>query len=216
MEYLTTLFVGIVSFMSPCMLPMLPIYLSYFSRGQEGKGKVLPAALSFVAGFAAVFCVLGLFVGSVGELLSGFHEAVEIIGGIIIVILGLNTLGVFHFPHGKGEHKFPKVTGLCSAFLFGVVFSVSHLPCVGAFLGTALATAGVSGSMGKSVLLLLVYSLGMGIPFIVAAVLSEKLGPFIQKVQKNYRVISFVCGVLLILLGIGMATGLFHHLLHQA
>ncbi|MBO5409187.1 MAG: cytochrome c biogenesis protein CcdA [Clostridia bacterium] len=214
MEYITALFVGVVSFLSPCMLPMLPIYLSYFSKGKQGKIGTLFRSLCFVAGFGTVFCGLGLFVGSLGTLLSDFHEGIELVGGIIIVLLGFSTLGLFHFPHANEEHHVPRVTGYVSAFLFGVVFSVSHLPCMGSFLGTALATAGVLGSAGKSVLLLLIYSLGMGIPFLIAAFLSESLGTVIQKLQKSYGVIRIICGVLLIALGIAMATGWFHHWLH--
>lgn len=216
MEYITALFVGVVSFLSPCMLPMLPLYLSYFSKGKQGKIGTLLRSLCFVAGFGTVFCGLGLFVGSLGTLLSDFHEGIEIVGGIVIVLLGLSTMGLFHLPHWKGDHHFPEVTGCFSAFLFGVIFSISHLPCVGSFLGTALTTAGVSGSCGKSVLLLLTYSLGMGIPFLIAALLSESLGTAIEKLQKSYGMIRILCGILLIALGIAMATGWFHHWLHIA
>lgn len=214
MEYFTTFLWGLASFLSPCMLPMLPIYLSYFSKKQAKKGKPFLLSVSFVAGFAAVFCALGFFIGSLGALLSDFHEIVEIAGGIIIILLGLNALGIFHFPHGKETHTSPDITGFISAFLFGIVFSVSHIPCVGAFLGTALATAGVSGSMGKSVLMLGSYSLGMGVPFLICAVLIEKLEPMIQKVGKNHHSINLVCGILLIFLGALMATGLLHKLFH--
>lgn len=212
MEYFSTFFWGLVSFLSPCMLPMLPIYLSYFSN--EQSGKTFWMSLGFVSGFSVVFCTLGLFIGGLGALLSGFHETVEKIGGVIIVLLGLNTLGVFHFPHGKGGHKSPNVTGFVSAFLFGVVFSVGHIPCVAAFLGTALATAGVVGSVWKSVLMLLSYSVGMGLPFLACAFIVKQIGPFIQKVKQNYGSIRLVCGILLILLGVFMTIGWLHKLLH--
>ena len=215
LEYITALFVGVVSFLSPCMLPMLPIYLSCFSKGNRGKITTMLRASCFVAGFTVIFCGLGLFVGSLGTLLSKFHEVLEIAGGIIIALLGLNTLGLFHLHHEKEEHRLPQVTGCFSAFLFGVVFSFSHLPCVGSFLGTALATAGVSGSAVKSLLLLVTYSLGMGIPFLVVAFLSDSLGNVVQKLQKSYGIVRIVCGILLIGLGILMATGLFHHWLHM-
>ena len=216
MEYLTTFFVGLISFLSPCMLPMLPIYLSYFSKEQSNKARTFVSSLCFVVGFALVFCALGLCVGSLGALLSRFHEIVEIICGSIIVVLGLNTLGLFHFPHGKEVHASPKVTGYVSAFFFGVAFSVSHLPCVGAFLGTALATAGVSGSVADAVLLLLTYSLGMGIPFLISALLIGKIEPVIKKVKENHHSINIICGFFLIVLGILMITDLLHHLLHAA
>ncbi len=214
MDYLTTFAVGIISFLSPCMLPMLPIYFSYFSQNSNHKGKIFLTSLSFVLGFSVLFCALGLFMGGLGALLSRFHMAVELISGGIVVLLGLNFLGILKLPHRSGSHSHHKVTDLASAFLFGVLFSVSHLPCVGAFLGTALVTAGVSGSVGKGVLLLLAYSAGMGIPFLVSAVLSEKLSPVIENVKKNYRVINLICGILLIVLGVLMATGLLHHMFH--
>lgn len=214
MEYFTTFLWGLASFLSPCMLPMMPLYLSYFSKEQGKEGKAFLLSVSFVLGFTAVFCVLGLFIGSLGALFFNFHEVVEMIGGIIIILLGLNALGLFHFPHGKERHNCPEIAGLASSFLFGVVFSASHIPCVGAFLGTALATAGVSGSICKSVLMLGSYSLGMGVPFLICAVMIEKLEPFIQKVKKNHHGISAFCGGLLILLGILMASGLLHKLFH--
>lgn len=214
MEYLTTFLWGFVSFLSPCMLPMLPIYLSYFSKEHAGRARTFALSISFVAGFSVVFCSLGLFVGSLGALLSEFHKIVETVGGIIIILLGFNALGLFHLPHGKGKHFSPKITGSVSAFLFGVVFSISHIPCVGAFLGTALTTAGISGSMSASVLLLLSYSLGMGVPFLICALVFERLEPFIEKMKKTYRGVSLFCGVFFIFLGIMMATGLLHKILH--
>ena len=213
MEYLTIFFVGIVSFLSPCMLPMLPIYFSYFGGESNRKSKTFIGAVAFVAGFSAVFCTLGLFMGSLGALLSRFHEWVEIIGGIVVVLLGLSFLGLFHLPHFE-FHSSHKVTGIISAFVFGIIFSVSHIPCVGAFLGTALATAGMSGSVGEGILLLFCYSMGMGAPFLISALVLNRLNPLFESIKKNHKVIDIVCGVLLIALGFCMATGVLHHLFH--
>lgn len=216
LEYLTTFLVGIASFLSPCMLPMLPIYFSYFAGEGKQKSRTFLGALCFAAGFSAVFCTLGLFAGSFGALLNRFHEWVEIAGGILVVLLGFNLLGILKLPHWKGFHSSHQVTGLVSSFVFGVIFSVSHIPCVGALLGTALATAGISGSVGKGVLLLLFYSLGMGVPFLISALLLDQLNPLFETVKKNYTVVNRIFGILLILLGICMATGLLHHLFHAA
>lgn len=214
LEYLITFLQGIISFISPCMLPMLPIYISYFSGEKYEKSKAFISSLAFVFGFTLVFCMLGMFAGSLGVALGKFHEYVEIVGGIIIIILGLNFLGIINVQLFKGIHTSHKVDGVFSAFVFGMIYSVSHLPCVGAFLGTSLATASVSGSAVKGILLLLSYSLGMGIPFMVSALLIERLKNFFAIIENNYKIINLVCGLFLVILGFSMATGIFHRLLH--
>lgn len=214
LQYLTTFLVGIISFISPCMLPMLPIYISYFSGNRNKKSKTFASALSFVTGFTLIFCLLGLFAGSIGGLLSKFHTAIEMICGIIIILLGMDFLGIINISFIKGFHTERKVTGLFSAFIFGVVFSISHAPCIGAFLGTALATASASGSWWEGIMELLAYSLGMGIPFLISALLIDKLSGAFDAIKRNYKIINLVCGILLILLGVFMATGLMHELAH--
>ncbi len=214
MEYLITFLQGLISFISPCMLPMLPIYISYFSGEKYVKSKVFILSFAFVTGFTFVFCTLGMFAGSLGLILGKFHEYVEIVGGIIIIILGLNFLGIINIRLFKGIHTSHRVKGVFSAFVFGIIYSVSHLPCVGAFLGTSLTTASVSGSAVKGILLLLSYSLGIGIPFLVSALVVERLKNAFALIEKNYKVINLVCGLFLVVLGICMATGIFHRLLH--
>ena len=214
MEYIITFLQGLISFISPCMLPMLPIYFSYFSGDDRSKTKMLISSVSFVSGFTLVFCTLGMFAGSLGFVLSRFHEAVEIVGGIIVILLGLNFLGVIKIPFFKGIHASHNVNGIFSVFVFGMVFSVSHIPCVGAFLGTSLMTASASGSIGKGILLLLSYSLGMGIPFLVSALVIEKLKNTFKAIENNYKTINLVCGIFLVVLGVCMATGLLHKALH--
>lgn len=214
MEYIMTFLEGMVSFISPCMLPMLPVYISYFAGESNRKSKIMASAMAFVCGFTLVFCTLGFFAGSVGSMLHRFHSVVDIVCGIVIIILGMSFLGFIKIPFLKGIHAEHKVTGLFTAFLFGVFFSISHMPCIGAFLGAALMTASASGSMLKGILILLTYSLGMGMPFLVCALLTEKLAPSVAAIKRNYRKINLVSGILLILLGISMATGLLHKLEH--
>ena len=173
MQYLITFLEGIISFISPCMLPMLPIYISYFAGGTEKKHNPLPRAVSFVLGFTSLFSLLGFFAGSLGALLVKYQSWVNIVCGIIIIFFGFNFLGIIRIPAFHGKHTNMKINGIFSAFVFGIVFSVSHTPCVGVFLGSALTTAAASGGVLKGVLLLISYSLGMGIPFIVAAVLID-------------------------------------------
>lgn len=214
MQFLITFLEGIISFISPCMLPMLPIYISYFAGNANKKSRTFLSALSFVAGFTLVFCILGLFAGSIGSLLSRFHTAVDIVCGIVIILLGLNFLEIINIPFLRGFHTAQKVTGIFSAFIFGVIFSISHAPCVGAFLGTALVTASASGTAAEGALLLLSYSLGMGLPFIVSALIIDKLSHAFEVIKRNYKTINLICGIFLIIIGILMATGLFHEFLH--
>lgn len=206
MQYIITFLEGIISFISPCILPMLPVYISYFAGGAD-KGKILPRAISFVIGFTIVFSCLGLFAGSIGALLTKYQTAVNIISGIIVIILGLGFMEIIHLPFFKGMGSKLKIKGLFSAFLFGVVFSVSLTPCVGAFLGSALMLASSSGSAVKGLLLLFVYSLGLGIPFLLSAVLIEKLTEVFSWIKKHYRIINIVAGSFLIVVGICMMFG---------
>lgn len=214
MEYLVTFLQGLISFISPCMLPMLPIYISYFAGGKDSKTKIFASSVSFVLGFTVVFCTLGMLSGSVGFALGKFHEAVEIVSGIVVILLGLNFLGIINIHLFKGIHASYNVKGVFSAFVFGIVFSVSHIPCVGAFLGTSLMTASASGSITKGILLLLSYSLGMGIPFLISAILIKKLKKAFSLIERNYKIINLICGAFLVILGIFMATGLLHKMLH--
>ena len=207
MQYLVTFLEGIISFISPCMLPMLPIYISYFAGTSEEKRNPLPRALSFVLGFTAVFSLLGLFAGTLGSFVSEYRSWVNIVCGIIIIVFGFGFLGVIKLPSFHGKHVNIRINGVFSAFLFGIVFSVSHTPCVGVFLGSALTTAAASGGVLHGVLLLLVYSLGMGIPFLTAAVLIDKLTGLFNSIKKNYNIINAVCGFFLVLVGVCMMFG---------
>lgn len=216
MQYFITFLEGIISFISPCMLPLLPLYISYFtaeSDGEANKKKVFLRALAFVVGFSAVFCVLGLFAGTVGTFLRKYQTILNIICGIIVVIFGLSYLEIIPLPFFKGMTRSHKATSVLSAFLFGVIYSVSLSPCIGAFLGSALMLASTSGSVAKGVTLLLTYSLGMGIPFLISALLLDKLKNTFKVIKKHYKIINTVCGIFLIVIGIVMATGLFDKLL---
>ncbi len=164
MEFFITFLEGIVSFISPCMLPMLPVYVSYFAAETDSRAKVLARSVSFVLGFTVVFCALGLFAGTVGALLSRYRVAVNIVSGLVVIVLGLSYLDVIPLPFLKGIRKQHRVTGIVSAFLFGMIYSVCLTPCVGAFLGSALMLASASGAALRGTLLLLAYALGLGIP----------------------------------------------------
>lgn len=213
MQYAITFLEGIISFISPCMLPMLPIYISYFAGGSDKKHRVLVRAICFVLGFTVTFSLLGLFAGTLGSFLTKYQTAVNIITGAIVVIFGLSYLEVINLPFFKGMQGGKKIDSAFSAFIFGMIYSISLTPCVGAFLGSALMLASSSSTALTGLMLLLTYSLGLGIPFILSAVLIDKLNSAFNFIKKHYKVINLVCGIFLIVVGVMMACGLLGKLL---
>lgn len=217
MQYIISFLEGIVTFISPCLLPMLPIYVSYFAGGGErSTAKTLRCACGFVLGFTAVFVALGALAGTVGSFLIRYQTAVNIVLGGIVILFGLNYLGVLNlnlFRGMRGEVKTADMN-FWSAFVFGVVFSVGWTPCVGVFLGSALMLASQQGSALVGTLMLLSYSLGLGVPFLVSAVLIDQLKSAFAFIKRNYGTINKVCGVLLIAVGVLMATGLLTRILN--
>lgn len=210
MQYVISLLEGIITFISPCLLPMLPIYISYFAGGGEKTvGKTLKGAFGFVAGFTAVFVLMGALAGTVGSFLKEYQTAVNIVSGIIVIIFGLSFLGVFNLKIFKGTRYSvnPDNMGFFSALIFGVIFSIGWTPCVGAFLGSALMLASQQAHVVEGMLMLLAYSLGLGIPFVLSAVLIGYLKSAFNWIKRNYKIINTVCGLLLVILGILMATG---------
>lgn len=216
MQYFISFLEGIITFISPCLLPMLPIYVSYFAGGGErSTKKTVVGALGFVTGFTIVFTALGALAGTIGSLLIKYQTVVNIVSGLIVIIFGLNFLGVlnFNFFHGIRKNVDTENMGFFSAALFGMIFSIGWTPCVGAFLGSALMLASTQAHMVKGVLMLLSYSLGLGIPFIVSAVLIDKLKGAFNFIKRNYEIINKISGAFLILVGLSMATGLLGRLL---
>ncbi len=217
MQYAITFLEGIVTFISPCLLPMLPIYISYFAGGGERSlGKTLRGALGFVLGFTIVFMVMGALAGTVGSFLTQHQTAVNIVSGLLVIFFGLNFLGVFRLNLFGGFGKGMNTDNLnfFSALLFGMVFSIGWTPCVGAFLGSALVLASQQGSVLAGTVMLLCYSLGLGLPFLLSAVLIDKLKSTFDFIKRNYRIINLISGSLLVLVGLLMATGLLNRLLN--
>ena len=217
MQYVISFLEGVVTFISPCLLPMLPIYISYFAGGGErSTGKTLRCAMGFVLGFSAVFVAMGALAGTVGSFLIRYQTIVNLILGGIVILFGLNFLGLVNlnlFQGMRGEVKTADMN-FWSAFLFGVVFSVGWTPCVGVFLGSALMLASQQGSALVGTLMLLSYSLGLGVPFLLSAVLIDQLKGAFTFIKRNYGIINKVCGGLLILVGVLMATGLLTRFLN--
>ena len=210
MQYLISFLEGIITFISPCLLPMLPVYISYFAGGGERTGKkTLINSLGFVLGFTAVFVARGALAGTLGSFLRKYQTWVDVIGGLIVILFGLNYLGVLKLSLFRGFRKeLGGDMGFFSSLLFGIVFSVGWTPCVGAFLGSALMLASQQGHVLEGMGMLLSYSLGLGVPFLVSAVLIDRLKTAFDWIKRNYRAVNIICGSMLILVGILMATGL--------
>ena len=216
MQYVIAFLEGIITFISPCLLPMLPIYISYFAGGGERSGwKTLKGALGFVTGFTAVFVALGALAGTVGSFLREYQTGVNIVSGLIVILFGLSFLGVFRLNLFRGSRHSINTDnmGFFAAMLFGMIFSVGWTPCVGAFLGSALMLASQQAHVLEGMGMLLAYSLGLGIPFVLSAVLIDYLKTAFNWIKKNYRVINVISGLLLVLIGILMMTGTMGRLL---
>lgn len=219
MEYFIAFLEGIVTFISPCLLPMLPVYISYFAGGDSAGGdkrKSFKNAMGFVLGFSIVFIILGVFAGTFGRILSKYQTAVNIISGLVVVIFGLNFVGVLKIPFLNKTFRLKsniKGMGFVSSLVFGIVFSVGWTPCVGAFLGSALMLVSQQGSIFKGIIMMICYSAGLGIPFVAAAVIIDKLKSAFDFIKRNYKVINIISGSILILVGVLMMTGYMNYFL---
>ncbi|MGI6298669.1 MAG: cytochrome c biogenesis CcdA family protein [Saccharofermentanales bacterium] len=218
MSYLIAFLEGIITFISPCLLPMLPVYISYFAGqgGTASRSRALRNSLGFVLGFTLVFITLGAFAGALGSLLRQYSTAVNLITGIIVILFGLHYLDVIRLPWlsaAKGNENQRLPTSFFAAVLFGLVFSISWTPCVGVFLGSALALAAAEGGRLQGIIMLLFYSLGLGIPFVISAVLINRMQTTIEFIKSRYHLITRISGGMLVIVGLLMATGLMNRFL---
>ncbi|MBQ5865079.1 MAG: sulfite exporter TauE/SafE family protein [Oscillospiraceae bacterium] len=216
MQYIISFFEGILTFISPCLLPMLPVYISYFAGGQQNSRKTLINALGFILGFTVVFTAMGALAGTLGSFLSKYQTVVNIVSGLIVIFFGLNFMGIIKLNLFKGSARMQTGNlGFFSSLLFGMVFSIGWTPCVGAFLGSALMLASQQGHVLEGTLMLLSYSLGLGIPFLLSAVLIDQLKGAFNFIKRHYTLINYICGGLLVLMGILMATGILNDVLQS-
>ncbi len=216
MQYVISFLEGIITFISPCLLPMLPIYVSYFSGGGKHSTKrTLTNALGFVLGFTIIFVAMGTFAGTVGSFLTKYQTILNILSGLIVIFFGLNFMGVFKLNLFQGLHLNANTEnlGFFSSLIFGFIFSVGWTPCVGTFLGSALMLASQQAHMFKGMLMLLAYSLGLGIPFVLSAILIDQLKTTFQFIKKHYDIINLISGAFLVIVGIAIATGMLGRLL---
>ena len=216
MQYLISFLEGIITFISPCLLPMLPIYISYFAGGGERTTrKTLTNAFGFVLGFSVVFVAMGALAGTLGSFLTRYQTWVNLIGGGIVILFGLSHMGFLQLNlfKGSGRSVDKDNMGFWQALVFGIVFSLGWTPCVGAFLGSALMLASQQGHVLEGMGMLLCYSLGLGIPFLMSAVLIDKLKGAFNWIKSHYDLVNKISGGALVLVGILMATGTLGRLL---
>lgn len=210
---------GVVSFLSPCVLPLIPAYLSFMTglttaelaEQDRSSARVLAPALLFVAGFSVVFVALGATASVLGEFLSEYRVVIEKIAGVAVIAFGVLMLGIIKVPWLYGEARMDmersRKFGRGAAFVMGASFAAGWTPCVGPILGSILALAASAGGVGQGVVLLLAYSLGLGAPFIAVALLFSRVGGLMRWLGRNSLIINRVAGVLLVVAGVLILTG---------
>lgn len=213
MQYIFTFLEGVFAFISPCILPMLPIFLAYISADEtQSVKKRFINTLFFVLGFTTVFVAMGATAFSFGNILNSYKELLTKLAGVGLVFFGFVCLDVIHLNLG-GNKTAKKQSGLLGNFLFGVSYSFGWTPCLGAFLGGALMLAGVQETAIKGMLLLASFSLGLGMPFILFSLLYEKLYFATNFLKKHSEKIKLVGGSILILTGLALIFDLFGYYL---
>jgi cytochrome c-type biogenesis protein len=206
---------GVLSFVSPCVLPLLPAYLSIISGvGVDELGmrrrKVLAAAVLFVLGLTLVFVIMGAGAGGVGALLVRYRRELAIVAGAFIVFSGLVVAGVIHMPE-RALRVLPKA-GAGGPFLIGAALAIGWTPCVGYVLGAILSMAASSQSAIAGSLLLLVYSAGLAVPFLLAALAFDWVSARLKVVKRHYRAIQVTAGVVLMVFGVALMLGVLARL----
>jgi cytochrome c-type biogenesis protein len=193
---------------------MIPVYLSYIAGSNSSLSRRSSAknAFGFVLGFTVVFVTMGAFMGTLGVFLASYSHIVSIIAGIVMILLGLSFMDIIRIPFfniQRGRDLGNNPGGFFRSVLFGIVFSISWTPCVSTFLGSALMIAASSGGVFKGIIMLLTYSLGLGIPFLLSALLLDELKSSFDFIKRHLRVISIISGVFLIIIGLLMISGIF-------
>jgi cytochrome c-type biogenesis protein len=212
---------GLLSFFSPCVMPVIPSYVSFITgisfeelTGVQNRGNIMKATLKnslfFIAGFSLIFILLGASSSFLGELLSQYQGPIRMFGGVLIAVMGLYIMGVFKIgllSREKRVHLRNKPAGLVGSFLVGVAFAAGWTPCIGPVLGSILVYASTAHSVASGVVLLSAYSLGLGIPFLITSLAINTAISFFSKMQRVMRVASVVSGAVLVAAGIMLFTG---------
>ncbi len=212
---------GILSFLSPCVLPLVPAYLGYVSglnimeiKSGKGRSKVIVGILAFVLGFSLIFTLMGLTASSIGIFLAENKKTFNVIAGILLIIFGLHLTGIMRIPFLDYERKahinVSSVSFLIS-FLMGMTFALGWTPCIGPTLAGILALAAMSSTIWQGGILLFIYSMGLGIPFILSGILASKVFEFISNIKTLVRYFEILSGILLIALGFLLITGILSY-----
>jgi cytochrome c-type biogenesis protein len=206
---------GLVSFLSPCVLPLVPGYLSYVT-GLVGadldsprKGRVLAGVALFTTGFAAVFITVSVLAAEIGRTLIRYDRVVQAVVGAVIIVLGLAFLGLI--PGLQNDFRIRRLpdAGLLGAPVFGAVFALSWVPCLSPTLAAVVGLAGVGGDTGRAVVLAIAYCLGIGLPFLAFGLGMRRLAGVVKAIRRNSRWVTRVGGVMLILVGLALVTGVW-------
>ncbi len=219
---LIAFFAGFLSFISPCVLPLFPSYLTYITgisfkelsepQGKKLRGLTIIHSLLFIAGFSFVFILMGASATYLGQLLATHQGWMMKVGGILIIILGIHFTGLIRIPFLQMEKRFElreKPLGLLGSFLVGVVFAAGWTPCIGPILSTILIYASTSQKFSTGILLLTLYSMGLGLPFFISSLAFNSFLFAFDKIKRYMRVITLISGIFLILIGILMLTDTF-------
>lgn len=209
---------GLISFLSPCVLPLVPPYLSFlagttFDKLHEGEAGVrrraVLAALLFVAGFSTVFVLLGATASALGQVIRQYLDVLSTVAGLAIIAMGLHFLGVFRiaFLYREARFSIDRPLGLWGAYVMGLAFAFGWTPCIGPVLAAILAVAGSEESVSRGALLLAAYSAGLGIPFLLAAFAMKPFAALLKRMRSGFGVVEKVMGVFMILTGIAFLTG---------
>lgn len=209
---------GALSFLSPCFLPLIPIYVGYLSGEAGSKNKkwnVIKNSLGFILGFTLVFILLGAIASGIGKFLIMHKRLLNRIFGVLIVVMGLNYMGVFKISFLNMDKRFNyegRKTNFFGAVFLGAAISFGWSPCIGSILSQVLMLAANMNSIGRGIFLLLVYSMGMAIPFFITGLLIQGASIKIRKLLKYNWILKIATGVILIITGILMFTGYFERL----
>jgi cytochrome c-type biogenesis protein len=208
---------GVASFLAPCIVPLLPAYLGIIggeAAQRRDAARAVPATIIFVLGFAAVFAGLGAAAGQLGSALQDVQDWVQRVGGVIIIVMGLALLGLVRGPFSRERRLMaaPTAGGRLRPFVVGVAFGAAWTPCVGPLLAAALTVAARGGEPGRGALLLLAYSFGIGVPFLLAALGLASSPGLAERLRRIAPIVERVAGVLLVVLGFLLTTGLYRHL----
>jgi cytochrome c-type biogenesis protein len=214
------LIAGLISFLSPCVLPLVPPYLIYLTGAtiehvaheettSASKRAVMVSAVMFVLGFSTVFVALGASASLIGALIRAWSAELSVVAGIVIILMGLHFLGLTRigFLMREGRLPIPKPVGLWGAYVMGLAFAFGWTPCIGPILAAILSVAAAEATVAKGASLLAVYSAGLGIPFLLAAFMVEQFSSLFARMKRHLATVERAMGVLMVITGIGFLTG---------